>query len=348
MALRLRQLGLVVGNLPPGPLNAITDVPGVSVGHAQGAVGGITVVKPYAGRPRRYYAGRWSLDGGDETTGLAMLEDFGALSSPVALAPTPAVGRVYDGFLDFGFDQDVGLGEDEGWPPVVIAVDGVSVPAVSLHAALGTAQVAAALSTTRTDVVPEGQVGVGQSMVAFGVRAGIGSSSRNIAADANTGATRATMGVVLAANGGEPQRLAVNGLPVGRWLAGLTALTTSRRRTFAAVIATDAPLLPHQLDRLAQRAAFGLIRVGLIDENTSTGTILALSTTGLDDSTAGLAPGTVAARSSPEGALPALFGAAADACEEAVLNAMVVAQAQRSSDRIPALPVDAFRAAATE
>ena len=117
---RLRDLGLSVGELPTGPLNAIIDVEGVRVGHACGAVGGITVVVPFPDIPRRYYAGRWSLDGGDDTTALAMLEDFGALSTPIALAPAPAVGRVYDGFLDYGFSHSAGLGEDEGWPPAVI------------------------------------------------------------------------------------------------------------------------------------------------------------------------------------------------------------------------------------
>jgi D-aminopeptidase len=335
---RLRDLGLAVGNLPAGPNNTITDVDGVSVGHARGAVGGITVVVPFADAPRRYYAGRWSLDGGDDTTGLAMLEDFGALSTPIALAPAPAVGRVYDGLLDYGFSQDPGLGEDEGWPPAVIAVDGVWAPAVSLHAALGVGQVAAALSTASHGAVPEGQVGVGQSLSAFGVRAGIGSSSRI--------SDPGMVGVLVAANGGEPGHLTVDGIPVGRWLAGQAALPLSRRRAFAGVIVTDAPLLPGQLQRLAQRAAFGLIRVGLVDELTTTGTVIAVSTTGLDDGLAGLTPGTVTARATPESALPALYAAGADTCEEAVLNCLVAAHKQISSDGVPGLPVDAFRAAA--
>ena len=332
---RLRDLGLSVGELPTGPLNAIIDVEGVRVGHARGAVGGITVVVPFPDIPRRYYAGRWSLDGGDDTTALAMLEDFGALSTPIALAPAPAVGRVYDGFLDYGFSHSAGLGEDEGWPPAVIAVDGVPAPAVSLHAALGTAQVAAALSTVTDSGVAEGQIGIGQSLAAFGVRAGIGNSSRVVDAG--------TVGVLVAANGGEPRRLSVNGIPVGRWLAGLTPLPPTRRRAFAAVIVTDAPLLPGQLDRLAQRSFFGLVRVGLVDELTTSGTIIAVSTTGLDDGLEGLAPGTVTARMTPEASLPALFVAGADACEEAVLNALIAAHNQRSTDGVPGLPVDAFR-----
>ena len=169
----------------------------------------------------------------------------------------------------------------------------------------------------------------------LGVRAGIGSSSRVVDAG--------TVGVLVVANGGEPRRLSVNGIPVGRWLAGLTPLPGTRRRAFAAVIVTDAPLLPGQLDHLAQRSFFGLVRVGLVDEVTTSGTIIAVSTTGLDDSMEGLAPGTVTARRTPDVSLPALFGAGADACEEAVLNALVVAHTQRSTDGVPGLPVDAFR-----
>ena len=336
--MRLRDLGLAVGELSTGPLNAVTDVAGVRVGHAPGAVGGITMVLPFADAPRRYYAGRWSLDGGDETTALSMLEDFGALSTPVVLAPVPALGRVYDGLLDYGFGQDAGLGEDAGWPPAVIAIDGVPAPAVSLHASLGAGQVAAALSTASGGAVLEGQTGVGALLAAFGVRAGIGSSSRVL----STG----TVGLLVAANGGEPHRLALNGVPVGRWLAELTPLPASRRRSFAAVLITDAPLLPGQLGRLAQRAAFGLVRVGLLDEQTVGGTMIAISTTGLDDAMEGLAPGTVTARHLPEESLPPLFAAAADACEEAVLNALVAAHVQGATDGVPGLPADAFRAAA--
>ncbi len=337
--MRLRDLGLAVGDLPAGPLNTVTDVAGVRVGHARGAMGGITLVLPFTGAPRRYYAGRWSLDGGDETTGLAMLEDFGALSAPIALAPAPALGRVYDGLLDYGFQQDSGLGEDHGWPPVVLAVDGVPVPAVSLHASLGAGQVAAALSTATGGAVGEGQVGVGTLLSGFGVRAGIGCSSRIGRAG--------TVGVLVATNGGEPHRLALNGVPIGRWLADLAPLPVSYRRSFAAVLITDAPLLPAQLNRLAQRAAFGLVRVGLLDERTVSGTMLAVSTTGLNDAMAGLAPETVTARPTTEAVLHDLFAAGADACEEAVLNALVAAHNQNTNvDGVPGLPVDAFRAAA--
>ena len=333
--MRLRDLGLGVGRLEPGDANSVTDVAGVHVGHAPGAAGGLTALVPFAGAPRRFFAGRWSLDGGDELIGgLAMTEDFGALSTPLVLAPPQAAGRVYDGLLDYGFQLDAGLPEDAGWPPGLIAVDGVPASSVSLHAALTEDQVAAALSAASAAPPTEGQAGVGRGLAAFGVRAGIGTASRRPPAGS-------VVGVLLAANGGEPRGLTVDGERVGPRL-GLAPLAPERRRTFAAVIATDAPLLPVQLDRLAQRAAFGLVRVGLLDENTSGGTILALSTTGLrDDAPAG--PGAVRAAATAERALPELFAAAAESCEEAVLNALVAASAQPSLDGSPPLPAERLR-----
>lgn len=327
--MRLRDLGLAVGALPPGPGNAVTDVPGVRVGHAPGAAGGITALLPFGPAPRRYFVGRWALDGGDEMTGLALAEDFGALSAPIVLAPLPAVGRVYDGVLTYDFGIDPGLSEDEGWPPVVVPVDGSPYAADTLHAALGQAQVAAAIGTASSAPPAEGQVGVGRGLAAFGARAGVGSSSRRAAGG--------TLGALVAANGGEPARLAVDGRLA--FLAGLPPLPAHRPRTFAAVVVTDAPLIPGQLARLAGRAAFGLVRVGLLDAGTRAGLVVAVSTTGLDDEQAAPgSPGSVVARTLPEAALPELFAAAAEACEEAVLNALVAASTQAGVDGTPPLP----------
>ena len=328
--MRLRDLGLAVGRLEPGAANAVTDVAGVRVGHAAGGGSGVTALVPFAAAPRRFFAGRWSLDGGDELTGgLAMTEDFGALSTPLVLAPPQAAGRIYDGLLAYGFQLDAGLPEDAGWPPGLIAVDGVPAPAASLHAGLTEEHVAAALAAASEEPPAEGQSGVGRGLAAFGARAGIGTASRRLPGGS-------VVGVLLAANGGEPGSLTVDGERVGPRL-GLEPLALQRRRTFAAVVATDAPLLPVQLDRLALRASFGLVRVGLLDEHTSGGTILALSTTALrDDTPAG--PGAVTAAATAEGELSELFAAAAESCEEAVLNALVAASGQAGLDGSPPLP----------
>jgi D-aminopeptidase len=339
---RLRDLGLTIGALAPGPLGAVTDVPGVRVGHAPGAVGGITALIPFAAGPRRFFVGRWSLDGGDELTGgLAMTEDFGTLSTPLVMAPPAAAGRVYDGLLAYEFQLDSGLSEDAGWPPGLITVDGGPAASVSLHASLGAAHVSAALSTAANGLPVEGQVGIGRGLAAFGARAGVGTASRQLP-------DGRLVGVLLAANGGEPEALSIDGHRVGPSLQ-LAPLPSRRRRTFAAVVVTDAPLIPRQLDRLAQRAAFGLVRVGLLDGSTTSGTAVALSTTGLDDETAAPADpgpdgatnaGAVVAAAGAESGLATLFQAAAEACEEATLNALVAASVQPSLDDTPVLPTD--------
>ena len=196
--MRLRDLGLAVGRLEPGAANAVTDVPGVRVGHAAGGDSGVTAVVPFAGAPRRFFVGRWSLDRGDELIGgLAMTEDFGALSTPLVLAPPQAAGRIYDGLLAYGFQLDAGLPEDAGWPPGLIAVDGVPAPAASLHAGLTEEHAAAALAAASGEPPTEGQSGVGRGLAAFGARAGIGTASRRLSGGA-------AVGVLLAANGGEP------------------------------------------------------------------------------------------------------------------------------------------------
>lgn len=339
--MRLRDLGLAVGELPTGAANAVTDVPGVRVGHAPGAVGGVTALIPFARAPRRFFVGRWCLDGGDELTGLAMVEDFGTLSTPLMLVPTPAVGRVYDGLLTYGFGIDGGLPEDAGWPPAVVALDGVPWPAVALHASNGEDQATVAVATASAAPPAEGQVGIGRGLAAFGARAGVGNASRHLVEGAVEGAV---VGALVAANGGEPEALTMSGERIGPRLQ-LTPLPAGRRRTIAAVIVTDAPLIPRQLDRLAQRAAFGFVRLGIIDADTAAGTVLAVSTTGLDEGTQNTrSHAIVSAATTAEEDLPALFRAAAEACEEAVLNALVAATTQPSLDGSPPLPIDLLEA----
>jgi len=332
---RLRDLDIAIGSGTPGPANAITDVPGVRVGHVAipadpGAAqfhSGLTAVIPYAKTPRRFFVGRYALDGGDGFTGLAVTEDFGALSTPIVLAPAAAVGKVYDGLIRYGLGLAAGLPEDAGWPPVVIGIDdsGVNDPALT-HSMVTQDHLDMVLAAATAAQVGEGAVGVGRGLVAFGVRGGIGTSSRRLRIDDSIFHT----GVLLAANGGEPERLSVDGVPIGvdlaiKATAPILSTAVALPRTVAAVIATDAPCSPRQLDRLAGRAALGLARVGLLDEHTREGLIIAVSTTGLDDA-AGDSNITSSVALMPELQLPALFAAAAEACEEAVLNALLAAE----------------------
>lgn len=354
--MRLRDLGITVGSLSPGPANAISDVSGVRVGHVDVVEGGlstgITLVVPYSDGVRRVFAGRWAVDGGDGMTGLGVTEDFGAISTPVVMAPAAAVGRVYDGLIGHGLEMDSGLPEDAGWPPVVVGVDdsGVNPPAL-VHRLVREEHLYQALAAASGDgQTHEGGVGIGLGLTAFGVRGGVGTASRRLAG--NNGDFAYTVGALVAVNGGEPGNLSVDGYPVGSSL-DVEPLPAEAPRSLAAVVVTDAPLIPRQLDHLAGRAALGLARVGLLDARTREGIVLALSTTGLDDTARAESPATRPVSLVGDGGLPPLYAAAAEACEEAVLNgllqadplpgpvtAIVGSATQRRPDRSRSLPTE--------
>lgn len=314
--MRLRQLGLKVGGLPVGPRNSIADVAGVSAGHAaiegEDLCCGITAILPYDLRvkERRLYIGHWVADGGSPLTALQVLEDFGIFSSPIVLAPPAAMGRLYEGLLGYGLGRDAGLDLDTGWPPLIAGVDDLNPPALVYRCA-AEVQLTAALQAAGSGEVQEGNAGIGRGLGAFGLKGGVGTSSRRC--------EDYQVGALVAAGGGS--RLWADGYPLDLW-ARLPR--ESRPGTCAAVLATDAPLLPHQLDRLAARAALGLARAGLLDSATRQGAVLAFSTAGPTGE------GVIAqAAVLGEEGLPPLFRAAAEACEEAVLNALLAAAPAR-------------------
>ncbi len=326
--MRLRDLDLTVGNLATGSANAITDVRGVSVGHAATLAGvGLTAINPFdVDDPHRTYVGRWTLDGGDDATGLGLAEDFGALSTPIVLAPAAAVGRVYDALIQRGLRIDGGLSEDRGWPPAVLSLPGVGVPGSAIREAIDDDLVERAVTDVARDAAEEGQVGIGRSLLGFGCAAGIGTASRRVGPF--------TVGTLIAVNGGEARRLSVDGHRLG---LSLPSVERSRLRSVIAVLVTDAPLLPLQLNRVSGRAAFGLARVGLLDELTHAATAWTLSTTApiddIDPTT-----GTIDAGGVVEQDLPPLFAAAAEAVEEGVLNAILAASSHPVTGR--PLPTD--------
>ena len=328
--MRLRDLGIGIGRLSQGPNNDINDVPGVRTGYVDvdeaGLATGITVLTPYQSSPRRVFIGRYALDGGDGMSGLGVTEDFGAISTPIVLAPAAAVGAVYDAVISRGLGNDSGLGEDAGWPPVVVGVDdsGLNRPAV-VHRTVGERHANAALSATTSGSTVEGSHGIGRGLAAFGVRGGVGTSSRRCVL--SEGMTY-SVGALVAANGGEASRLTIDGVPVGAGLP-IEPLPPAVPRTVTVVLATDAPLIPRQLDHLAGRAVMGLARVGIVDEQTREGLVLAVSTTGLGatpEASDVAANGTVPAAMTSQAHLPALYAAAMEACEEAVLNALLQAE----------------------
>ncbi len=332
---RLRDLGLRVGRFEPGPANAITDVGGVRVGHADvsegGLLTGLTAVFPHpaeAGK-RRLFIGRWFLDGGAGVSGMAVSEDFGTFSSPIVMAPAPAAGRVYNGLISAGHRRDKGLPIDAGWPPVVIGVDDGFLNDRAAERRVGEADMDRCFAYAGPQTA-EGSVGIGRGLCAFGLRGGVGTASRRVG--------DRTVGVLVAVNGGERYGLRADGFPVGRFL-DLPAPDGERPRSIVAVAATDAPLLPGQLDRLAGRMALGLAGCGFLDARSQAGVALAFSTANA------LVDGEEVVqrvRMADDGGLRALFEGAAEAAEEAGLNALLAAE---PSDRLANLTPERLLAA---
>ena len=332
---RLKDLDIRVGRVAPGPMNAITDVAGVRVGHADvsegGLLTGLTAVFPYpaeAGK-RRLFVGRWFLDGGAAMSGLAVAEDFGTFSSPIVLAPAPAAGRVYNGLITYGQKRDKGLPIDGGWPPVVIGVDDGFLNDRTAERRVGEADLDRCFAQAGREV-GEGSAGIGRGLCAFGLRGGVGTASRKVG---DYG-----IGVLVAANGGERDGLRINGFPVGRFL-DLPGPDGERPRSVFAVVATDAPLLSGQLDRLVGRMTLGLARGGFLDAHTQAGGVLAFSTSNA------LVDGEKVVqrvRMAGEEDLASLFEASAEAAEEAGLNALLAAD---SSERLASLTPERLLAA---
>jgi D-aminopeptidase len=337
--MRARDLGQAVGHLPAGPANAISDVEGVGVGHAE--IGGsklycgLSAVLPYplTVKERRLYCGGYALGGGGRLTGRGVAEDFGTFSSPIVLAPAPALGRVYDEAIAYGIERDPGLSTDTGWPPVVLGVDDAffNEPA-SVWRLAGHQDLHRALAAASSGVgagVAEGNVGIGRGLVAFGYKGGVGSASRLY------GGYR--VGALVAAGGGDAAYM------VPDFEYGKMKLDQGGYGGEGAVIlATDAPLLPHQLDRLAERAFIGVVRSGLVGPLTLKHNVLAFSTV----------PTVAVGDESPldkaekleEGELPLLGAAAAEAAEEAVYNAVLAATAvEFGGKKAVPLPLEALR-----
>ena len=347
---RLRDLGLGVGQGEPGPHNAIVDVAGVGVGQARISEGdlftGITVVAPYPAHveKRRLFVGYHALDAGNAMTGVGVGEDFGTFSSPIVLAPAPAVGRLYDAVIQHGMGRDPGLSTYAGWPPVVIGVDDTWWNAAAhTHRAVREEHLLRAFRAVGGVPVAEGNAGIGCGLCAFGFKGGIGTASRIV----KGGEGGYAVGALVAANGGAAEGLCVDRYPL---VAHLHAdeLSPAPPQSFAAVLATDAPLIPGQLGRLAGRAVWGLVRVGLADSFTREGVALAFSTTGIvqEAETKGAVE---AAHMVGEEVMPGLFAAAAEACEEAVFNALLAAEPVEGGRRpVATLPLGGWPEAVRE
>ncbi len=332
--MRARELGIEIGGLAPGPADAITDVAGVRVGHTTLIEGddvrtGVTVVLPHGGNPGKdpLFAGCHTLNGRGELTGLEWVRESGLLSTPVGLTNTCSVGVVRDALIAAELtDQLPVVGET--WDGGLNDIMGMHVRPEHVHAAL-----AEAAAKPAGAAVAEGAVGGGTGMICHGFKGGIGTASRLVAAEDGG----YTVGVLVQANHGRRQRLRVDGLPVGE-LIGDAEIPLPRdlprtpdSSSIIIVVATDAPLLPGQCARLAQRAGFGIARTGGVGEHTSGDFILAFATgnRGLGSDERALPLRMLADR-----LLTPLFYAVIDATEEAILNAMLAAPTMTGSGAI--------------
>jgi D-aminopeptidase len=325
---RLRNLGITIGHLPTGPENAITDVPGVLVGHKtliqdepNIARTGITVIVPRQGAIGDDYAfaGFHRFNGCGEMTGVHWLEETGLLTSAVALTNTHQVGMVRDALTQYSFTRSH---YGAFYLPVVAETyDGWLSDMNAFH--LTKEHVFEVMSSARSGPVPEGSVGGGTGMICHDFKGGIGTSSRLV--DSKSG--QYTVGVLVQTNYGDREQLRVDGVPVGR-LIGLDKVPSPwpappQSGSIIIVVGTDAPLLPVQCKRLAQRATSGLARVGGVGQNSSGDLFLAFAIghhipAGTDEPiNLGLMI--------PHSHLNLFFEAVAEAVEEAILNALTAA-----------------------
>jgi L-aminopeptidase/D-esterase-like protein len=335
----------------PGPLNAITDVAGVEVGHAtlirgegklvvgQGPVRtGVTAVLPRGKASLDpVFAAWYPLNGNGELTGAAWIDESGLLEGPLTITNTHSVGVVRDAVVQWLVERDPTI----SWalPVVTETYDGFLNDINGFH--VQPEHVFAALASATVKPASEGNVGSGTGMRAFGFKAGIGTASRAVSTEAGS----FTVGVLVQANYGKRDQLLVAGIPIGREIPDLLPIQGDPSDGSAVVVvATDAPLLPHQLRRLAKRAALGLARTGGIAENTSGDLVVAFSTAarGLREK-----HNPVTVEMLPNDQITPLFAATVQATEESVVNALVAARTLTGINgrTVFALPHDRLREA---
>jgi len=335
---RARELGLVFGDYPPGPLNAITDVAGVRVGHTtliRGEGGlvpgrgpvrtGVTVIRPHGGNcfREKVPAAVHTINGFGHVLGFEFVRELGLLESPIALTNTLNVGLVADALVEAAIRESPEIGIRTGTVHVVVGEtnDGYLNDIQGRH--VRAAEVHAALAAARPEAVAEGAVGAGTGTTCFGWKGGIGTASRQLPPEG--GGFR--LGALVQTNFGRPQDLTICGVAVGRGLRPLgRGVMIPDRGSVMVVLATDAPLDARQLSRLAGRAGAGLVRTGAHHSHGSGDFVLAFSTaTRIPHFAETLVR--VAPAVADEGRLMAhLFPAVADCVEEAVVNSLFRAE----------------------
>jgi L-aminopeptidase/D-esterase-like protein len=355
---RARDLGVPFDGTP-GPLNAITDVSGITVGHTTLISGegklqigkgpvrtGVTAVLPRGkdSMSNPVFAGWWSLNGNGEMTGTTWVEESGFLEGPVMITNTHSVGVVRDAVIQWRVAHGQPDPTGYWWSLPVVAetwdgwlndINGFHVkPEDAFHA----------IDSAKSGPVEEGNVGGGTGMICNEFKGGIGTSSRKI--ESKAGAF--TVGVLVQCNYGSRPNLRIAGVPVGKEIPenpayASTSFAEADRGSIIVVVATDAPLVAHQLKRLARRVSLGLGRDGSISGNGSGDIFIAFSTA---NSGAAAVDHVVDLKMLPNDMIEPVFAATVQATEEAVINAMVAAETMTGIEnhKVIALPHDRLRA----
>ena len=352
---RARDLGISIGTLQPGPINAITDVDGVLVGHSTIIRGngpvrigdgpvrtGVTAVLPRKDIWfNAVFGATHTLNGDGEMTGIHWIRDLETIAHPILITNTASVGSAHEAAMAYMNARHAG--RDWGFLPIVAETwDGRLNDIRGLH--VKREHVFEALDTAAGGSVAEGNVGGGTGMVAYGFKGGIGTSSRKLGA-AEGGYT---IGVLVQANFGSRDQLLIDGVPVGRELAkeALPEVKTARQPNLdhegsvIVIIATDAPLSSRQLERLARRASLGLARTGTSSGNTSGDIFLAFSTANVVPQQD--PPKVLDAKLLSTDEINPIFRAVVEATEESVINAMMKAETMTgiNGNTVHALPYD--------
>ncbi len=343
---RARDLGVPFGGTP-GRLNAITDVAGVEVGQVTLIAGdgalvvgkgpirtGVTVIHPRGKSKDPVFGGWFTLNGNGEMTGTTWVEESGFLEGPIAITNTHSVGVVRDTVIGWQAERGY-LFQPWSLPVVAETYDGFLNDINGFH--VKKEHVLEALEKATGGAVAEGAVGGGTGMICYGFKGGIGTASRAVEGGLTVGA------LVQANFGGRPE-LTVAGVPVGMELASVPTPRDEEQAlgSIIIVIATDAPLLPHQLKRLARRASLGIARTGASSGNGSGDIFVAFSTA---NPGAASAEGASAVSLLPNERLNPIFRATVESVEEAIVNALVAGRTMVGADghRIEGLPHDELR-----
>jgi len=361
---RARDLGIPFDGTP-GKFNAITDVPGVEVGYATLISGegklergkgpirtGVTAILPrgLGEMNDSVFAGYFLLNGNGEMTGTAWVEESGFLEGPIVLTNTHSVGVARDAVIAWRLAHGGPDAEGFAWSLPIVAEtwDGWLNDVDGFH--VKPEHIARAIETAHGGAIEEGSVGGGTGMICYEFKGGTGTASRAVsfpvAAVADRGSSKEkqfTVGVLVQANCGRRPQLTIRGLPIGKEIPG-SVFNQQETGSIIIVVATDAPLLPHQLKRLARRAALGLAQTGSVSGNGSGDLFIAFSTA--NPHAADSSPPTRTIETMPNDLMDPLFTATVEATEEAIINALVDNHDMtgRDNHKVEALPHDRLRA----